>query len=68
MKAYCTHNYTTQCTDQTSGKVGCFLFDAGKWIATGKFYAVGMVYPDLVEFFKNTPAELRFERRIERDV
>lgn len=67
MKVYTTNNYTIQCTDQLSGKTGCFLFDEKKWVETGKFFAVGPVYPDLVEFFKNTPADKHGERRLERE-
>lgn len=52
-------NYTVQCTDQISGKVGCFLFDLYKWKATGKFYAVSEVYPDLYEFYKGTTPDQR---------
>lgn len=52
-------NYTIQCTDQVSGRVGCFLFDLKKFEETGKFYAVCPVYSDLVEFFQNTRPEDR---------
>ena len=46
-------NYTTQCKDQLSGKVGCFLYDIARYVAEGKFYAIGPVYPDLCSFYKD---------------
>ena len=48
----CVTNYTVQCKDVTSGKVGCFLFDVPHWQATGEFKALSPVFAGLSEFFK----------------
>lgn len=56
---YVLTNYTVQCTDQTSGKTGCFLFDVERYRTTGKFFAVGKVFPNLVEFYSGTHHEER---------
>jgi hypothetical protein len=48
----CVTNYTTQCTDVTTGKTGCFLFDTERWQRTGEFRAVSPIFPSLIEFFK----------------
>jgi hypothetical protein len=48
----CLTNYTVQCTDITSGKTGCFLFDTAHWQATGEFKAISPVFPGLVAFFE----------------
>lgn len=47
----CLMNYTIQCTDVTSGEVGCFLFDIPHWQATGEFKAASPVFPNLTEFY-----------------
>lgn len=47
----CLMNYAVQCKDVTTGKVGCFLFDAEHWQRTGEFKAVSPVCADLVEFY-----------------
>jgi len=48
---YCLLNYTIECRDVTSGKIGCFLFDPAHWVATGEFRAISPVFPDLDSFF-----------------
>lgn len=48
---YCLMNYTIQCTDVTTGKVGCFLFDQAHWQRTGEFKAISPVMPGLTEFY-----------------
>jgi hypothetical protein len=62
----CLTNYTVQCVDVTTRKVGCFLFDEEHWKKTGEFKAVSEVYPDLVSFYANTDSSLRQSRFIER--
>lgn len=47
----CLTNYTVQCTDISSGKKGCFLFDIAHWQATGEFKAISPVMPDLDAFY-----------------
>lgn len=47
----CLMNYTVQCRDEVSGRVGCFLFDVPRWQKTGLFFAVGPVFPGLAEFY-----------------
>lgn len=47
----CLMNYTVQCKDIVSGKVGCFVFDTEHWQVTGEFRAVSPVFPDLVAFY-----------------
>ena len=68
MKAYTLTNYTIQCTDATTGKEGCFFYDPEYWIQTGKFKAVGEVYSDLYDFYKNTKPEDRKSCYLEREV
>ena len=48
----CLMNYTVQCTDSTSGKTGCFLFDVEHWQRSGEFKAISPVFPSLVEFYR----------------
>ena len=48
----CLMNYTVQCTDVTTGQIGCFLFDTAHWQATGEFKAIGPVMSGLDEFCK----------------
>lgn len=69
-KRYCLMNYTVQCTDVTTGKTGCFLFDQAHWVATGEFKALSEVFPDLVAFFKWNKANGEPGRSsyVERDV
>ena len=58
MKRYVLTNYTVQCTDQISGKKGCFIFDLGRYQDTGLFYAITPVYKDLVDLYDHTdPSE-----------
>lgn len=59
MKRYTLTNYAIQCTDQLSGKVGCFLFDIKHYEKTGLFNAVSPVYHDLQSFYDNTKPEQR---------
>lgn len=59
MKRYVLTNYTIQCTDETSGKVGCFLFDLDHYEATGKFKAVGDIFPDLDQLYRHTTNDER---------
>ena len=54
MNRYVLTNYTIQCTDEISGKCGCFLFDLNHYEYTGKFKATGEVYNDLESLYKNT--------------
>jgi len=61
-------NYTMQCKDATSGKIGSFLFDIAKWVETGLFYAVGPVYADLEELYRNTKPEDRNACYAERNI
>lgn len=56
---YCLTNYTIQCTDITTGKTGCFLFDINHYKKYGNFKAISPVFPDLVSFYKNTKNEQR---------
>lgn len=55
-------NYTIQCTDQNSGKTGCFIYDEQKYKETGKFFAVSEVFPDLHALYtwnhQNNPSKL----------
>lgn len=46
-------NYTIQCKDEISGKVGSFLYDVARFVVEKKFYAIGPVYPDLFAFYKD---------------
>jgi hypothetical protein len=62
----CLTNYAIQCTDVTSNKTGCFLFDEQHWQKTGEFKAVSQIYPDLVSFYANTDPVLRHSTFIER--
>jgi hypothetical protein len=62
----CLMNYTIQCRDVVSGKIGCFLFDEEQWQQTGEFKAISPVYPDLDEFYRNTNADQRQSRYLER--
>ncbi len=62
----CLTNYTVQCTDIVTGKVGCFIFNKEHWQRTGEFKAEGEVYPSLVEFFANTTREQRESIYLER--
>jgi hypothetical protein len=48
---YCLMNYTIQCTDIDSGKVGSFLFDEARYRLYGDFRAVSEVFPDLQSLF-----------------
>lgn len=41
-----TYHYAVQCTDKTSGKIGCFIYDD-----SAKFVAISPVCVDLVELF-----------------
>jgi hypothetical protein len=47
----CLMNYTIQCTDETTGATGCFLFDVPHWQQTGAFRAVSPVFPSVAEFY-----------------
>ena len=47
----CVTNYTVHCTDVTSGKVGCFIFDVPHWQKTGEFKALSPVFGSLKDFF-----------------
>lgn len=67
MKVCTLLNYTVQCADVITGKKGCFFYDPEYWIQTGKFKAVGEVYPDLDSFYKNTKPEERKSCYLERD-
>ena len=66
-KRYCLTNYTVQCTDQASGRVGCFLFDVERYRREGKFWAISTVHPDLDALFCSAdraamaPAYIEFE-------
>lgn len=62
----CLTNYTVQCRDETSGKVGCFLFDITHWQETGRFRAISPVCADLVEFYQSTTPDQRKSAYIER--
>lgn len=66
MKGYCLTNYTVQCTDTTSGIVGCFLFDTMHWQQTGEFKAITPVYPNLDAFYRSTTPEQRKACYLER--
>ncbi|MFO0253748.1 MAG: hypothetical protein ACK52V_06500 [Betaproteobacteria bacterium] len=65
----CLMNYTIQCTDVVSGKIGCFLFDIPHYQRTGKFKAISPVFPDLYEFFQwdNANGERRKGQYIDRE-
>jgi len=67
MKRYCLTNYTMQCTDETTGVKGCFLFDTEHWQQTGKFKAISPVFPDLDALYKGTTPEQRNSIYIERE-
>lgn len=62
----CLMNYTIQCRDVTSGKIGCFIFDEEHWQKTGEFKAVTEVFPDLDAFYKGTTPDQRQSRYLER--
>jgi hypothetical protein len=62
----CLMNYTIQCIDIVSGKIGCFFFDQSHWQETGKFKAISPVYPDLEAFYRSTNPEQRRSEYIER--
>jgi hypothetical protein len=47
----CLTNYTIQCTDVTSGRRGCFLFDTEHWQRTGEFKAISPVMDSLHAFY-----------------
>ncbi len=47
----CLTNYTVQCTDVTTGEIGCFLFDTEHWQKTGEFKAISPVFKCLVDFY-----------------
>jgi hypothetical protein len=44
-------HYCCQCTDKTTGKTGCFAYDAKKHIPGERFEAISPIFPSLVEFF-----------------
>lgn len=48
----CLMNYTVQCTDCTTGQLGCFLFDTEHWQRTGQFRPIGPVFYGLTEFYE----------------
>jgi hypothetical protein len=59
MKRYVLTNYTMQCTDNVSGKTGCFLFDLDHYAETGTFKAIGAIYPDLDGLYRHTTPDQR---------
>lgn len=62
----CLTNYTVQCKDIVTGKVGCFLFDEAHWQATGEFMAVSPVFDNLDEFYRGTTPDQRKGIYLER--
>jgi hypothetical protein len=58
-KKYVLTNYTIQCKDEITKKVGCFLFDLDYYAETGKFRAIGSVFNNLEELYKNTKPDER---------
>ncbi|WP_418131441.1 hypothetical protein [Variovorax sp. 278MFTsu5.1] len=69
----CLTNYTVQCTDVTTGKTGCFLFDTAHWQQTGEFRAVSPVFANLTQFYawdnenKNLRAPCYLERNSDQE-
>ena len=59
MKRYVVTNYTIQCTDETSGRKGCFLFDLDHYAKAGTFKAIGAIYPDLDSLYQYTTQDER---------
>ena len=49
---YCVMNYAVECRDVVSGVTGCFLFDPGRWLATGEHRAISPVFADLAAFHR----------------
>jgi len=43
--------YTVQCEDETTGSVGCFVFDRLHFMSTGKFKATSPIFSSLAELF-----------------
>ena len=62
----CLMNYTIQCRDAVSGKVGCFFFDQEHWQRTGEFRATSEIYPNLQTFYENTTHDERQSIYLER--
>ena len=59
MKRYVLTNYAIQCREELSGKVGCFIFDVGRYADEGVFYGITPVYNDLEELYNKTRPEDR---------
>ena len=62
----CLTNYTVQCKDINSGKIGSFFYDQEHWQKTGQFKAISPVYSGLNEFYLNTKQEDRKSLYLER--
>jgi len=62
----CLTNYCIQCIEETTKQRGCFFFDQNHWQETGKFKAIGPVYPDLHAFYNATKPEDRQSIYLER--
>jgi len=43
--------YCIQCTDQRSGKVGCFAYDPAEGKTAGNFHAITPVFDNLGKFY-----------------
>ena len=62
----CLSNYTVQCVDVMSGKIGCFIFDEQHWMSTGEFKAICPVFDDLVALYAGTDRADRKSCYLER--
>jgi len=67
MTRYVLTNYTIQCRDAVSGKVGCFLFDIEHYRKTGEFKAESPVFPNLIALYEGTTQSERKPLYIECD-